>query len=182
MTKKKPPDQLQKNRRKSTFLVQYVDVARRMAYLGATDRDLAAAFNCTIKCIWDWKVLHPAFGEALKVGKKEADERVEHSLCQNAVGYSYDAVKIFLPYGSTTPIYAPYIEHVPPDTTAGIFWLKNRNPTQWRDAWQLEHVTGKYVVSDKTLTEDEWIKERGADVIDGEVVSEASPTLPKPRD
>jgi hypothetical protein len=104
MTKKKPRDQLQKNGRKSTFLVQYVDVARRMAYLGATDRDLAAAFNCTIKCIWDWKVLHPAFGEALKVGKKEADERVERSLYQKAIGYSYDAVKIFLPYGSTTPI------------------------------------------------------------------------------
>jgi hypothetical protein len=62
----------------------------------------------------------------------------------------------------------PYVEHVPPDTTAAIFWLKNRNPAQWRDAWQLEHVTGKYVVSDKTLTEDEWIKARGADVIEGE--------------
>jgi hypothetical protein len=35
-------------------------------HLGATDRDLAAAFNTTIKCIWDWKVKHPAFGDALK--------------------------------------------------------------------------------------------------------------------
>ena len=41
MTKRKPPDQIQKNGRKSTFLMQYVNVARRMAYLGATDRDLA---------------------------------------------------------------------------------------------------------------------------------------------
>jgi hypothetical protein len=73
-------------------------------------------------------------------------------LYQKAIGYSYDAVKIFLPYGSTTPIYAPYIEHVPPDTTAAIFWLKNRNPTQWRDAWQLEHVTGRYLISDRTLS------------------------------
>jgi hypothetical protein len=39
------------------------------------------------------------------------------------------------------PIYAPYVEHVPPDTTAAIFWLKNRDPAHWRDAWQLEHVT-----------------------------------------
>jgi len=38
-------------------------------------------------------------------------------------------------------------EHVPPDTTAAIFWLKNRDPAHWRDAWQLEHVTGKYVIS-----------------------------------
>jgi hypothetical protein len=87
-----------------------------------------------------------------------------------------------LPYGSREPVYAPYTEHVPPDTTAAIFWLKNRNPSAWRDAWQLEHVTGKYVVSDRTLTEDEWIRERGADVIEGEAASETSPTLPKPRD
>ena len=62
-----------------------------------------------------------------------------------AVGYSYDAVKIFLPAGTKTPVYAPYVEHVPPDVTAQIFWLKNRDPARWRDAWQLEHVTGKYV-------------------------------------
>jgi hypothetical protein len=37
-------------------------------------------------------------------------------------------------------------------------------------------------VSDRTLSEEDWIRERGADVLDGEVVSEASPTLPKPRD
>jgi hypothetical protein len=168
MTKKKPPDRLQKNGRKSTFLVQYVDVARRMAYLGATDQDLAIAFKTSISAIWRWKALHPDFRQALKLGKKEADEQVERSLYERARGYSYDAVKIFLPYGTTTPIYAPYTEHVPPDTTAAIFWLKNRVPDHWRDAWQLEHVTGKYVVSDKTLTEDEWIKARGADVIEGE--------------
>jgi hypothetical protein len=99
-------------------------------------------------------------------------------LYQKAIGYSYDAVKIFLPYGSATPIYAPYVEHVPPDTTAAIFWLKNRDPDRWRDAWRIETVTGRYVVSDKTLTEDEWIKARGADVIDGEVVARWCPKLP----
>ena len=42
MTKRKPPDQLQKDGRKSTFLTQYIAVARRMAYLGAT---VAAAWR-----------------------------------------------------------------------------------------------------------------------------------------
>jgi hypothetical protein len=42
--------------------------------------------------------LHPTFSEALKLRKKESDERVERSLYQKAIGYSYDAVKIFLPY------------------------------------------------------------------------------------
>jgi hypothetical protein len=54
---------------------------------------------------------------------------------------------------------------VPPDTTAAIFWLKNRDPAHWRDAWQLEHVTGehitgKYVISDKPMTEEQWIDQR----------------------
>jgi hypothetical protein len=57
------------------------------------------------------------------------------------------------------------VEHVPPDTTAAIFWLKNRDPAHWRDAWQLEHVTGKYVISDKPMTEEQWIRER-ATVVD----------------
>jgi hypothetical protein len=182
MTKKKPPDQLQKNGRKSTFLVQFVDVARQMAYLGATDRDLAIAFNCTIKCIKDWKALHPAFGAALKLGKKEIDEGVERSLYQRAVGYDYDAVKIFMPAGAKEPIYAPYVEHVPPDTTAAIFWLKNRKPAEWRDAWQLEHVTGKYVIADRPLTEDEWIKQTGATVIDDDATDVTHKPIEDKRD
>jgi hypothetical protein len=75
-------------------------------------------------------------------------------------------VKIFLPYGSKEPVYAKYIEHYPPDPTAAIFWLKNRDPAHWRDAWQMEHVTGKYVIADRPLTEDEWIRQTGGTVID----------------
>jgi hypothetical protein len=75
-------------------------------------------------------------------------------------------------------VYAPYIEHVPPDTTAAIFWLKNRDPARWRDAWQLEHVTGKYLISDKPLTEDEWIRERGATVLDGDDAVDVTPAAP----
>jgi hypothetical protein len=41
-----------------------------------------------------------------------------------------------------------------------IFWMKNRDPAHWRDAWQIEHSVGKYIISDKPMTEDEWIKER----------------------
>jgi len=90
----------------------------------------------------------PEFCDALKLGRNEADARVERSLYQKPVGYSFDAVKIFMPAGAVEPIYAPYVEHVPPSDVACIFWLKNRDPAHWRDAWQLEHVTGKYVISD----------------------------------
>ena len=71
-----------------------------------------------------------------------------------------------MPAGAKKPVYAPYREHVPPDVTAAIFWLKNRDPARWRDAWQMEHVLGKYIISDRPMTEEEWIRERGAMVID----------------
>jgi hypothetical protein len=54
-----------------------------------------------------------------------------------------------MPAGARKPVYAPYVEHVPPDVTAGIFWLKNCDPAHWRDAWQLEHTLGRYIISDK---------------------------------
>jgi hypothetical protein len=93
--------------------------------------------------------------------------RVERSLYHRAVGYNYKAVKIFMPANRSKPVYAPYIEHVPPDVTAGIFWMKNRDPQHWRDSQQLEHVLGKYIISDKPMTEEEWARER-ADVLDVE--------------
>jgi hypothetical protein len=72
-----------------------------------------------------------------------------------------------MPAGRAKPVYAPYVEHVPPDVTACIFWLKNRDPRHWRDSQQMEHVMGKYIISDQPMTEEEWAKER-ADVIDVE--------------
>jgi hypothetical protein len=38
-------------------------------------------------------------------------------------GLVYDAVKIFMPAGAKQPVVVHYVEHMPPDVTAGIFWL-----------------------------------------------------------
>jgi hypothetical protein len=73
--------------------------------------------------------------------------------------------------------------------TAGIFWMKNRDPQHWRDSQQLEHVRGKYIISDQPTTPEQWARER-ADVIDGALeenhlppkqvnTGAASPTLPQ---
>jgi hypothetical protein len=76
---------------------------------------------------------NPQISVTLKAGKAVADQRVERSLYQRAVGYNYESCKIFMPAGHSKPVYAPYIEHVPPDVTAGIYWTKNRMPDRWRD-------------------------------------------------
>jgi hypothetical protein len=120
-----------------------------------------------LQTINNWKRKYPEFLYATGTGKEVADKRVERSLYQRAVGYSYEAVKIFMPAGRAKPVYAKYIEHVPPDVTAGIFWMKNRDPQHWRDSQKMEHVLGKYIISDKPMSEEEWARER-ADVIDAE--------------
>jgi hypothetical protein len=79
------------------------------------------------------------FLHALKGGKDSADDRVERSLYQRAVGYTYDAVHFSSFQGNVTE--TPYREHVAPDVVAQIFWLKNRRPDQWRDK-QIQEVTG----------------------------------------
>lgn len=41
----------------------------------------------------------------------------------------------------------PLTKHYPPDTTACIFWLKNRKPKDWRDKVESDvHVTGEIIV------------------------------------
>ena len=65
-------------------------------------------------------IKYPDFFAAIKAAKGEANERVERSLYQRGIGYNYEATKIFMPAGREKPVYAPYIEHVPPDVTAGI--------------------------------------------------------------
>lgn len=129
--------------RPTAYKPEYDDIAHSMALLGATDAQLAGAFGVTEQTINNWKLAHPNFFESLKRGKDEADARVAKSLFERALGYSHPAVKIItVPRGSNQGSdieEVPYTEHYPPDTTAAIFWLKNRQRDQWRDKQEVEH-------------------------------------------
>lgn len=116
---------------------EFVQQAAKACEAGFTDRELAQLFGVSETTINAWKLEHVEFSEALRAGKGPADDRVERSLYHRAVGYSFDAVKIFMPSGATEPVYADYVEHVPPDTTAAFNWLKNRRPEDWRDRSQV---------------------------------------------
>lgn len=125
--------------------------AQKLCELGATDREVAEFFEVAESTLNLWKHQHAEFSESLKLGKQASDERVEKSLYRRAVGYSYDAVKIFPPkvgqdadgnVASSDALMVPYVEHVPPDTTACIFWLKNRRTKDWRDRHELTGADG----------------------------------------
>ena len=123
--------------RPTKYKSEYTSFAQKCCELGSTDVDLADALNVGVTTINQWKLSHPEFCEALKSGKAVADDRVERALYHKAVGYTFDTVKIFQYEGQ--PVIVPYREHVPPDTTACIFWLKNRRRDQWRDKQDMEH-------------------------------------------
>lgn len=117
--------------RPSEYDPSFCQEAAKLCEGGATDAELADFFEVSDRTIYRWKAQFPEFCQALKGAKEVADERVERSLYHKAVGYTFDAVKILQYEGE--PVVIPFKEHVPPDTTAAIFWLKNRQPEKWRD-------------------------------------------------
>lgn len=128
--------------RPSKFKPEFVEHARKLCEMGATDSDLAEFFAVSIKTIDNWRGKHPEFLQALKIGKGVADDRVERSLYHRAVGYQREATKVFLRANDEEPVYAPYLEDVQPDTAAAIFWLKNRRPADWRDRHEVTGADG----------------------------------------
>lgn len=137
--------------RPSKYTEAFAVQAAKLCELGATDKDLADFFGVTVRTIPRWAAEHVEFCQALKVGKASADDRVERSLYHRANGYTHEAVKIFMPAGAAAPVYAKFQEHVPPDTTACIFWLKNRRPELWRE--KSETHTFHHVATDLTDVE-----------------------------
>jgi hypothetical protein len=155
---------------------KFVKAAKILARLAATDEQLAAAFDVHVDTIRQWSIIYPEFSEAIKAEKAAANNRVERSLYERANGYNYEAVKVFMPAGSKQPIVVHYTEHCPPDVGAAFIWLKNRDPERWRDVQNVEHVVGKYIISDRPVTIEQWAAER-ATVID-EVVEDVTPAAP----
>lgn len=97
---------------------------------GLTDVQLAQFYGVCERTINYWKD-NRLFMSAMKRGKDHADEQVEDALYRRALGYSHPEEKIFCHEGEI--IRALTNRQYPPDTTACIFWLKNRKKETWRD-------------------------------------------------
>jgi len=122
--------------RPTSFKPEFVEKARTLCQAGLTDLELADFFGVSAATITNWKHQDSAFLGTLKNAKDISDERVERSLYHRAVGYSFDAEEIFQYQGEI--VRAKVRKHMPPDTTAMIFWLKNRRKDTWRDVQRHE--------------------------------------------
>lgn len=122
----------------SSFKPEYAEQAEKLCKLGATDVELGDFFGVSEQTVNAWKSKHPTFRAALKRGKDVADAEVASKLFHRATGYEHDEVHVSNYQGDIT--ITPLRKHYAPDTTACIFWLKNRRPDLWRDRQEL---TGK---------------------------------------
>ena len=122
--------------RPTKFDAAFAEQAKLLCEKGFTDQELAEFFKVHVATIYRWLAKYPEFCEAIKSGKDASDERVERSLYHKAIGYTFESEKIFQFQGKV--VRAKSVEHVPPDTTAAIFWLKNRRKEQWRDRHEVD--------------------------------------------
>lgn len=99
---------------------------------GLTDEQIAHNMGIARSTLNEWKVKYSVIGDTLKKNKEYVDIQVENALLKRALGYEVEEVKVeIMPDGTKKGI--QYKRHIPPDTTAQIFWLKNRRADKWRN-------------------------------------------------
>lgn len=95
---------------------------------GLTNEQIAKNIGINVKTLYDWKNKESNICNSLKKGKEIADYEVENALFKRALGYTYEE-KTF----EDGVLRKVVVKEVAPDTTAQIYWLKNRKSDKWRD-------------------------------------------------
>lgn len=115
---------------------------------GLTDEDIAVKkMGISRSTLSEWKNKYPDISDALKNGKEISDAKVENALFQKAIGCTCTETTKELVKNPETgefelKVTKEVTKQIPPDTTAQIFWLKNRRPDIWREKQSME-LSGK---------------------------------------
>jgi hypothetical protein len=152
------------NGRPTKYLPEYDEQAFKLCLLGCTIEEIARYFQVNITTIYEWAKKHSSFSNVLKAGREPADAEVASKLFQRANGFTKEVRKqVITKDGAIIDISCE--EYFPPDTTAQIFWLKNRQRDKWRDIRHNE-LTGaeggpiETIVSDAKALPDAELKEK----------------------
>ena len=107
---------------------------------GLTDKQIAKNLGIAYSTFREYRDKHSAFSAILKKGKEVIDIEVENALLKRALGYEYDeTTKERVGEEGQLMITKVVRKQIVPDTTAQIFWLKNRLPDKWRDRQSIDY-------------------------------------------
>lgn len=119
---------------------------------GLTEEQIATNMGITRTTLTSYKNKYSSILNALKRGKEVVDFIVENALYKRATGYT---VKEKVTRGTPetidgvitlkNPIVTITERHIPPDTTACIYWNKNRKRHEWKDKWVDEESEDKRI-------------------------------------
>lgn len=134
--------------RPTKYKPEFVERAKELCVAGALDVDIAREFRVSVSTLSSWKLIYPEFLAALRVSKEIANTNVEDSLYRRAMGYTRTEVEHKVVGGKLVRIEVE--RFYPPDTTAQIFFLKNRKSSEWSDKQEVQH-TGTVELTDRIL-------------------------------
>lgn len=131
-----------KGKYKEWLTSEKLDIVAGWAQDGLTNNDIAYNIGINPDTLYTWIKKYPEFSEALKVNKEVADRRVENALYKSAIGFTYEEETV-TNQGEVVTVK----KYSKPNTTAQIFWLKNRKQ-EWSDRQEIEH-TGTVVFANE---------------------------------
>lgn len=102
---------------------------------GLTDEQIAENMGISVRTLYNWKDKYVQLFHALKRGKEVVDRQVENALLKSALGFHYTEETV-TNQGEVVEV----TKFEKPNTTAQIFWLKNRKPAIWRDKQEIQQT------------------------------------------
>lgn len=113
--------------------------AESLAAQGLTMEQIALSLGMGERTLYEKKAEYTQFSQAINAGQAKGVAIITNKLFERAQGYSHPEEKIFCSKnGDITR--AETMRHWPPDTTAQIFYLKNR--AGWKDKTELDLPQG----------------------------------------
>jgi len=105
-----------------------LDLIKGWARDGLTNNQIAHNMGISKDTFYQYQKKYSDFKEALKTGKEVSDYEVENALYKNATGFHYIEEQV-----TNSGNVVEVRKYSKPQTTAMIYWLKNRKPANWRD-------------------------------------------------
>lgn len=128
--------------RKSKLTRKLINKARELSEKGLSNKQIFEALQISCDCFYRYMKENDEFRTAVEVGREITTDNVENALMKRALGYDVEESQVVSHVDKDGNIAISEIKkskrHIPPETAAMAFWLKNRRPNKWKDRHDLE--------------------------------------------